>query len=246
MADSEHSSAASQSAQFPNTRWSVWNEAVNAKSENASDALEKFCCAYWYPLYVFARRKGHSANDAKDLTQSFFHDLLTKNWLMKADREKGKLRTFLLTLFQRFMAREWRREQTQRRGGQDTTISLDAFDAEERYLKADDTPSAEELFDRQWALTLMQQTLTDLQNQLEEEEKKDHFFILQPALMAERGELNYLALAQELDTSPQAARVAVHRFRKRFRETFRSRVAQTLSTDDELEKELSKLAQALL
>ena len=144
------------------------------------------------------------------------------------------------------MAREWRREQTQRRGGETTTISLELCNAEDRYLEASIAPSAEELFDRQWALTLMQQTLADLERHLEEQDREQHFAILQPTLMAERGELDYPNLAEQLQTTPQAARVAVHRFRKRFRESFRNHVTQTLSEEDNLEEELNKLAQALL
>ena len=241
-----HSSTSSASAaRFPNTRWSLWQDAIQTNSPAAEEALEQLCQAYWYPLYAFARRKGHSADNAKDLTQSFFHDLLAKNWLADANRERGKLRTFLLTLFQRFMAREWRSEQTQRRGGKVTFLSLDIDEAEQRYASAATTPSAEELFDRQWALTLMQQTLNTLKEQLEQQDRETQFDTLQPTLMAERGDLNYPQLAQELQTTPQAARVAVHRFRKSFRELFRHQVQQTLSEEDHLEHEMQKLAQAL-
>ena len=246
MGESPTSASNGQAGQFPNTRWSMWHEAVHLDGEQASTALEQICTAYWYPLYAFARRKGQSPEDASDLTQSFFKNLLEKNWLADADQQRGKLRTFLLTSFQRFMAREWRREQTQRRGGETTTISLELCNAEDRYLEASIAPSAEELFDRQWALTLMQQTLTDLERHLKEQDRPQHFAILQPTLMAERGELDYPKLAEQLQTTPQAARVAVHRFRKRFRESFRTHVTQTLSEEDNLEEELNKLAQALL
>ena len=100
-------------SRFPNTRWSLWQDAVQTGEATSHLALEQFCQTYWYPLYAFSRRKGHSAEDAKDLTQSFFHELLAKDWLGNANRERGKLRTFLLTLFQRFMAREWRSDNSQ-------------------------------------------------------------------------------------------------------------------------------------
>ena len=243
MNDSRISSGSN--SRFPNTRWSLWQDAVQTGEATSHPALEQFCQTYWYPLYAFSRRKGHSAEDAQDLTQSFFQDLLAKDWLANANRERGKLRTFLLTLFQRFMAREWRSEQTQKRGGQATLISLDFENAEQRYASAVVTPTAEELFDRQWALTLMQQTLDELKEQLEAQGRATQFEFLQPTLMAERGDLNYQQLAEQLQISPSAARVAVHRFRKHFRELFRHQVTQTLSEDEHLEEEMHKLAQAL-
>ena len=229
-------------AGFPMTRWSLVDLAA---AEDGGEALDRLCRSYWYPLYAFARRSGQKPADAEDLTQGFFAMLLSKGWLADAEREKGRLRTFLLTAFRRYMANEWRREQALRRGGDAERISLQALDGEERYASAKEGVVAEALFDRQWALTLMERTLDALREEYSGTGRAGHFEVLKEALMFEQGAVHYGTLAGRLGIGETAARVAVHRLRKRFREQFRAEVAATLENDGDLEGELQYLGNVL-
>jgi RNA polymerase sigma-70 factor (ECF subfamily) len=209
-------------------------------------ALESLCRAYWYPLYAYARRRGRSAHDAQDLTQEFFSRLLAKRWLAAADREKGRLRTFLITALKNFMSREWRRASAQRRGGGRTEVPFDADFAESRYA-ADGAPTsgADDVFDREWALTLLGLTVDRLRSEFVAAGKPGDFEALKGSLLAERGSVDYAALAVRLDGTEGAARVAVHRLRRRFRQIYREEIAQTLADGADLEEELRHLAAAL-
>src|SRR5205807_3079994 len=137
--------------------------AAQDSSPPAQDALAKLCRGYWYPLYVFVRRRGYSPHDAQDLTQGFFERLLDKNYLSGADRTKGKFRSFLLAALEHFLANDWRRSQAQKRGGGAKFISLDDELVEEQYLQLRaEGISAEKIFERQWAATLLEHVLTQL------------------------------------------------------------------------------------
>ena len=219
--------------------------AADGDTHAAGEALEGLCRDYWYPLYAFARRSGHSAEDAKDLTQGFFAVLLDKGWLGDVDREKGKLRTFLLTAFRRFMAKEWRRMQAEIRGGRVAIVPLDNEGAENRYAAARVEMPAEEMFDRQWALTLMEQTIGGLQAEFAQAGKAEQFELLKGTLMAARGGIDYAALTGPLTMNEGAVRVAVHRLRKRFRARFREEVERTLAEGENVEEELRYLARVL-
>jgi DNA-directed RNA polymerase specialized sigma24 family protein len=227
------------------TRWSVVDAAAGGTSHAADEALERICRDYWYPLYAFARRSGHSADDAKDLTQGFFATLLDKRWLAAADREKGRLRTFLLTAFRRFMAKEWRRIRAEMRGGRVTTVPLDGEGAENRYAVASVEMPADELFDRQWALTMMERTIGSLKGEFAQAGRAEHFQLLKGTLMAERGGVDYASLAGPLAMNEGAVRVAVHRLRKRFRARFREEVERTLAEGEDVDDELRYLARVL-
>jgi len=231
---------------FPRTQWSVVLAARQRTSPESAAALETICRAYWYPLYAYVRRCGHSAHDAQDLTQEFFSRLLEKRWLDSADRDKGRLRTFLIVALKRFMAKEWRRASAQRRGGGQVHLTIDTSFAESRYAAA--VPGelqADGVFDRQWALTVMDLTLKRLQQELQSAGKGDDFEALKSCLMAPRGTIDYSAMAAGLRVSEGAARIVVHRFRKRFRELFREEIAQTLADRGELEGEMHHLAETL-
>jgi RNA polymerase sigma factor (sigma-70 family) len=231
---------------FLTTHWSVVIAAQGGDSRAAQSALEILCRAYWYPLYAYVRRCGQSPHNAQDLTQEFFCRLLEKRWLDAADREKGRLRTFLIVALKHFMAKEWRHASAQRRGGAHLHVPLDTALAEDRY--ASETCSsltADRLFDRQWALTLLDLTLERLQAEFARLGKAGDFEALKTCLMAERGALDYAAVAARLGSSEGAARVAVHRLRKRFREIYREELAQTLADETELDGELRHLAAAL-
>jgi DNA-directed RNA polymerase specialized sigma24 family protein len=232
-------------AGFPVTRWSVVNAAAEGDTRASGEAMEKLCRDYWFPLYAFARRSGQSAADAKDLTQGFFALLLEKDWLATADRKKGKLRTFLLTAFRRFMAKEWRRSQAEMRGGQVAILSWEEADAENRYAASRVEIPAEEIFDRQWALTLMERTISGLRNEFNQAGKAEHFELLKATLMSPRGAIDYAEMAVPLAMNEGAVRVAVHRLRKRFRALFREEVARTLAEGQDVDEELRYLARVL-
>jgi RNA polymerase sigma-70 factor (ECF subfamily) len=206
--------------------------------------LETICRAYWHPLYAYARRCGHSPHDAQDLTQEFFRRLLEKHWLESADREKGRLRTFLILALKHFMSNEWRRVSAQKRGGHHAHLPWDTALAESR-CAADAHLSADEIFDRQWALTLLDLTLKKLQTEFTAAGKAGDFDRLKSCLMAEHGTIDYVAVAEQLGVNPGAARVAVHRLRKRFRQLYREEIAQTLTDGADLDAELRHLAAAL-
>ena len=231
---------------FVTTRWTVVLAATGATPQ-AERALEEICQTYWFPLYAYIRRRGHSAEDAEDLTQEFFHQLLKHQWIADADREKGRLRAFLITALKHFMAKEWRRASAQKRGGGQPILSLDSSIAEGRYA-SNETPrlEAEALFDRQWALTLLELTMKQLANEYADAGKTAEFAKLKDGLVIAHQAINYPSLSAELDMTEGAVRVAVHRMRKRFRQLYRAEVAQTLPPGADLDDELRYLAESLV
>jgi len=229
---------------FPNTRWSVVL-AARQSSPEADSALESICRAYWYPLYAYVRRCGQSAHDAQDLTQEFFCRLLEKRWLASADRQKGKLRTFLIVALKNFMHNEWRRASAQRRGGGHAAAAIDTAFAESRFATDTKVLAPEETFDQQWALTLLELTVNRLRTELTASGKPADFEVLKNSLLAARGTIDYVAVAGKLGVTEGAARVAVHRLRKRFREIYREEISQTLADGADVEAELRHLASVL-
>ncbi len=234
------------SSAFPATRWSVVLAATRGGARDAADALETLCRAYWPPLYAYARRAGRSPHDAQDLTQEFFRRFLEKQWLGAADSQKGRLRTFLIVAFKRFLAVEWRRASAQRRGGGQAHLPLDTALAESRYVAGATTASpTDELYERQWALTLLELTLTRLRAEWTANRRPDDFDMLKDCLMAAHGGIDYAAVATRLGASEGAARVTVHRLRKRFREIYREEIGHTLTDAADVESEVRHLAAAL-
>jgi RNA polymerase sigma factor (sigma-70 family) len=227
---------------FLTTHWSVVLTAKDKSSPDSAAALEALCRAYWYPLYAFVRRQGQAACDAQDLTQEFFARLLRKDYLAAAAPEKGRFRTFLRVALKRFMANEWDRARRLKRGGGHTPLSLDTETGEERYQaeRGEGLPP-DRLYDRRWAMTLLEQTLGRLRAEHTTAGKTAEFERLKGVLMADRGTIDYGALGAALGLSEAAARVAVHRLRKRFRELFRAAVADTVSGPEEVEDELRYL-----
>jgi len=231
---------------FATTHWSVVLAAGHSDSSQATEALEKLCRTYWYPLYAYVRRCGQSPHDAQDLTQEFFLLLLKKRWLDEADREKGRLRTFLVTALKHFMAKEWRRGSSQRRGGAYAHVSIDTAFAESRYAADPGADlAADEVFDRQWALTLLDLTMERLQGEFTAAGRAGDFAVLKEYLTASHGTLAYQSAAMRLGVSEGAARVAVHRLRKRFREVYREVISQTLPVGADVDAEMHHLAGAL-
>jgi RNA polymerase sigma-70 factor (ECF subfamily) len=231
---------------FPNTHWSVVLAAGRNDTTRAQSALADLCQIYWYPLYAFIRRRGYSTEDAQDLTQGFFAQLLAHNWVGDANREEGHFRTFLLTALSRFLANEWDRVRAQKRGGGAEVLPFDTTAAESRYSNGRDSSLApDQLYDRQWAMTLLDRALNRLSAEHAESGKTTEFTVLNPALTAARGDIDYAMMAGQLGMTETAVRMAVHRLRKRFRAVFREEIAQTVTSPNELEEEIRHLMAAL-
>ena len=231
---------------FATTHWSVVLTAQRSDSTRAHAALSQLCQTYWYPLYAFVRRQGHGAHDAQDLTQEFFARLLEKNYLAVVARERGKLRSFLLAALQHFLANEWHRARAARRGGGQVIASLNETDPEGRYVRepADET-TAEKIFERRWATTLLEQVVRRLRAEFGRAEKAELYDALKNCLTIERRAVPYAELAARLQMSEGAIKVAVHRLRARYREVLRDEIAQTVSSPEEVEEELRHLFAAL-
>jgi RNA polymerase sigma-70 factor (ECF subfamily) len=215
-------------------------------SEPAQRALETLCRAYWYPIYVYVRRKGYGPDEAQDLTQEFFAQLIDKEHLRLADRNKGKFRTFLLSILDYFLAREWNRAHRQKRGGQFTFVSLDQQAPEDRYgLEPADNDTPEKKFQRQWALTVLKQTMDELEKECEASGKSALFREARNLLSGDPEGPAHAEIARRLGMTEGAVRVAVHRLRQRYGELLRNEVAQTVSRAEEVDDEISYLLQVL-
>src|SRR5216117_1002539 len=231
---------------FATTHWSVVLAAGQGESAPAQRALETLCGGYWYPIYVYVRRKGYGPDDAQDLTQEFFAQLIAKEHLRLADREKGKFRTFLLATLDYFLAREWSRAHRQKRGGQFTFISLDQQAPEERYrLEPADSDTPEERFSREWALTVLKQAMDALERECETNGKGSLFREARNLLSGERDSGAYVGISQRLGMAVGAARMAVLRLRQRHGELLRAELAQTVTRAEEVDEEMRFLLEAL-
>ena len=228
-------------SQFNTTHWSVVLAAQSQFSPSAQAALETLCCTYWYPLYAFVRRQGHSPPDAQDLTQAFFEHLLRKNFLREVSPDKGRFRSFLLACLKHFLADEWDKIRSQKRSGGNLAISLDAQDAEARYHQEPvDTWDAEAIYGRQWALTLIGRVLDRLEQEFVAKGKAGPFERFQSYLLDKQGPA-YAELAAEMGTTEAAIKMTVYRLRQRFRELFREEVAQTVTTPADVDEEIRYL-----
>jgi RNA polymerase sigma factor (sigma-70 family) len=227
---------------FATTHWSVVVQAGNSKSPEATAAMERLCQTYWYPLYVFVRRKGHSHEDASDLTQAFFAKFLEKRYLKSVDANLGRFRTFLLTSMGHFLANEWDKSQAQKRGGGVRVISLDDATAEERYgLEPVEHTTPETLFERRWAETVVGVVLDRLAAETDEK----RFEILKRFLLEDKGAVSYDEAAAQLGLSVPAVTSAIHRMRARFSALLIEEVSNTVGTPDAVESELRHLLEAL-
>ena len=242
----ETSSDALPRAAFPTTRWSVVLAAKKREQPESAQALETLCRNYWYPLYVFVRSSGWAPADAEDLTQEFFARLLEKNYLRVVEPQKGRFRTFLRFALKRFLAKEWERIGAAKRGGGQRPIAFDAALAEERFsTECAGTLSPDQLYDRHWALSLLNDAAARLALEYEAAGKARLFAALRPYLTAERGSIPYGSIATALDMSESTARVTLHRLRKRFREVFRETVADTVCSAAEAENEIREVLAVL-
>jgi DNA-directed RNA polymerase specialized sigma24 family protein len=227
---------------FETTYWSVVLAAGDADSQQAGEAMEKLCRAYWYPLYLYVRRRGYEAPDAQDLTQEFFSRFIGKNFLASVDPQKGKFRSFLLASLKHFLSVARVRDSAIKRGGRQTFIPLDDAGVEDRYLA--EPPSnlpPEAVYDRGWATTLMEQALARVREEFQREGKAGQFERLKMFLSREPREGEYAAVAAESQTTPGAISVAVHRLRHRYGEQVRTEVANTVAQPSDVDAELRYL-----
>jgi RNA polymerase sigma-70 factor (ECF subfamily) len=231
---------------FASTRWSLVAAAGLGTSPEAQEALATLCQVYWYPLYAYARRRLTNAEDAQDLTQEFFVQLLEKDYLQAADPKRGKFRAFLLTAFKHFLAKEHDRANTQKRGGGRHFLPLDFQAGETRYhLEPPDHATPESLYERRWALTLLEQALTLLRQEYASAGKQQLFESLKSTLTGDSSIEPYSLIGQNLGMSEPAIKVAVHRLRQRYKELLRGEIAQTVVSNDEIDDELRDLFNAV-
>jgi len=232
------SSTSRRNERFTATHWSVVLAASGGDSARARAALEVLCRAYWYPLYAFVRRTGQSPHDAEDSVQSFFALCLEKNYLAAAEEAKGRFRSFLLLALKRFLAKERDKSRARKRGGGQKPIALDGLTAEERYaLEPAELMSADKLFERRWALTLLEQVLCRLREEQAAAGQLAAFEQLKEFLLAGGRGTPYAELAGQLGIGEGAVKVAVHRLRQRYRELLQEEIANTVASPEEAEEE---------
>ncbi|HEY9173448.1 MAG TPA: ECF-type sigma factor [Verrucomicrobiae bacterium] len=233
-------------ATFTTTHWSVVLAVHTQDPGRARDALEKLCAVYWYPLYACLRRRGHAPPDAEDLVQGFIAHLLERQFFQDADPDKGRFRSYLLASLNHFVADTTERDARLKRGAGKPLLSLDAAMAEHRYeLEPADPANPEQLFERRWALTLLDTVLQRLEKEAAESGRAVLFRQIKGVLLGDRGGVTYAELAPQLGLSEAALTMTVQRLRRRYRELVREEIAHTVSRPVEIEEEMRHLFQIL-
>ena len=233
--------------QFKTTHWSVVVLAGANRSEGAFVALERLCRTYWYPLFAYVRRRGYTEDQAEDLTQSFFAQLIERNYLSDANPELGRFRTFLLTSLSHFLANQWNRGQAQKRGGGVEFISLDYVrEQEERSLDPGHELTPERIYEKRWAEAVLAKVLESLRSEFDGVSIK-RFDVLKQFLTEEKGANSYANVAKTLGMTDQAVKSAVHRLRQRWRELMREEIAHTVhaATSRDVDDEIRYLLNVL-
>ena len=233
--------------QFLTTHWSLVNAASpdEASQTRAREALEELCRTYWYPLYAFVRSRGYSVPDSQDLTQAFFTRLIEKDGFASADSERGRFRSWLLGAMKHFLANEWHRARTQKRGGEVQFVEWDALDPESRFsgvpVQSDDPDF---LFDREWAVETVARALQTLREEMQKAGKNDQFEALKGSLTGEEG-ASREEIAGRLGMTEDAVKVAIHRLRKRYRTLLRAAISATVDSESDLDDEMRYLVEVL-
>jgi len=231
---------------FATTRWSLVLAAADRRDTTGRGALETLCQTYWIPVYAFIRGRGRSAVDAQDLTQEFFATLLDKQYLQAADPDRGRFRAFLLTMVKHFLSKEREKEGAIKRGGAIQVISIDANLSEQRYQAQPTTErTADQIFDRQWAMSIIEQSLLRLRESYEQEDKATVYQQLLPLLTPAADNPSYAEIASRLGLTEGAIKMAVQRLRQRYRDLLRQEVASTLNTGDDMTDEINRLIVAV-
>jgi RNA polymerase sigma-70 factor (ECF subfamily) len=233
-------------AVFATTKWTRVLLARHPESIEAREALGELCQTYWYPLYAFIRRSGYSREDAQDVAQDFFARLLSQEWLAQVDRRKGRFRSFLLVALKHFLANEWDKKRALKRGGGQQFISFDGAGLEARYeLEPSHLDSPDRMFERRWAILLLDKALARLEQAHLEEGKTLVFETLRDYLTGDRHSIRYAEVATRLGVTLGALKVMVHRFRRRYREVLREEVGETVAEPGQIEDEMRYLLEVL-
>ena len=237
-------SVSSSDPEFRTTQWSLVISAGSRASPASDRALATLCQSYWLPLYAYARRRVADVDEARDLTQGFFVVLLEKNFLADADRSRGRFRAFLITAFKHFLANQWAKARTLKRGGGVSPLSLDFPAGDARIGQAViDKLTPDQVFHRQWALTLLDQVIHRLEAEYRQSGKSEQFEQLKDFLVGMPEEKSYADVAEGLGTTEAAAKMSAHRLRRRYRDLLRSEIAQTVANPEEIDGEIHSLFQ---
>jgi DNA-directed RNA polymerase specialized sigma24 family protein len=234
---------------FPSTQWSLVRIAGESFGEESQQALATLCRAYWYPLYAFVRREGYGPDEAQDLTQAFFARLLEKKYLRDADRDRGRFRSFLLASMKHFLSNERDRARAEKRGGGTTALALDEVirTGESRFsLEPRSQLTPEKIFERQWALAVLDRVFTRVQAEMADNGKAAQLERMKPFLIGGETHIPYSRLAGEWDMTEGALKVAIHRLRRRFREVLRDEISQTVVRPEEVQEEIRYLVSVLM
>ena len=239
-------STRSDNARFDSTCWSVVLAAGVRSSPEGAVALESLCGSYWFPIYAFVRREGYQRAEAQDLTQGFFAMLLQRDDLRNVHPDKGRFRSFLLTALKHFLINEWTKARTQKRGGEEPVLSLDFDSAETKFeMQPAEPTTPESVFNRQWALTLLANVQAALQREMEDKGNGELNAALKPHLVGDADAGTYSEIAERLGMTEAGVKMAMSRLRKRYRGLLREEIAQTVSTEDEIDDEIRELFHAL-
>jgi DNA-directed RNA polymerase specialized sigma24 family protein len=231
---------------FPATHWSVVLVAGQKDTPQSAAALEELCRSYWYPLYAYARRRGYSPENAQDLTQEFFARLLAKQWLGMADPGRGRFRSFLLAGFNHFLANQHARDRCLKRGGGQPLLPFDPVEAERHYgALAAGSLSAEQIYERNWALQLLERTRTRLRKEYLDRQPSEPFERLEAFLPGEASPVSYAQAAAESHVAESTLRSKVHRLKRRYGELLREEIAHTVAGPAEIGGELRYLISVL-
>ncbi|MCW5553415.1 MAG: sigma-70 family RNA polymerase sigma factor [Verrucomicrobiae bacterium] len=243
--EQSNSSTSAPGDVFATTHWTAVLAAGRRHTPQSDHALEELCRTYWFPLYAYVRRRGHTKEDAEDLVQAFFSRFLAKNYLEGLSAERGRFRAFLLAALKHFLANEWDKSQRQKRGGGAAHLPLDWPTADTQFQLATSVElNPEQAFDREWALALLARVVERLHAECAAQDQARMFEVLKPFLTVGKSAIPYPQAAAQLGFSESAARSAVHRLRRRYREVLRAEIAQTLSDPANVAEEMQALFSA--
>ncbi len=231
---------------FNTTHWSIVAQAAQQGDTSNLSALDRLCENYWHPLYFYVRRKGNNPSDAQDIIQGFFAKLIEKNYLQAADPTKGPFRAFLKMAIKRYMANEWAKAAAQKRGGGQTVLSLDFYEADRQFASLPESEASVEMsFDREWAESILDRVFQSLASSYQSRNKDDWYTFLRTTLPDQTQEMTYNEAATQFDCSLNTVKSEAHRFRKRFQSLLRDTVMETVTNEVDLEEEIRHLIQVL-
>jgi RNA polymerase sigma factor (sigma-70 family) len=232
---------------FASTHWSLLQVAASGSDSLAQEALEKLCRQYWSPLFNYCRSRGLSHEDAEDQVQQFFARFLAKTLFSRADRDRGRFRTFLLAALKNFLANEWEKASAQKRGGGERPLSLDAESPEGEKLVQEpaDDRTAVQAYEFNWALALLENARTRLVKEFDTKERQERFRCLEQFLPGAENEMTYAEAAARLGVPEGTVKSDVHRLKVRYRKLLRDEIGRTVSQPSEIDEELRHLMSVL-